>query len=400
VTVLVISFPILFLVTSKIDNIVFYSLLICSFIVLIPRVNAKKKGFLHFLKQYWPLHLAMGGLVIAVFIHQLFTAQFVSNAYDIPSRLACFPLLVWLMLSLEKKDLKYIQWSIFIGALLGFIVLQFQTLNGTERPVFIFHIPLIPFTNIILMMGMLTLLTIGWHSANERIVICAKLIVGGLAIYGTYLAQTRGSWVALPVFLIIGLATLKPFSNKKIYSLLAIVLLCSPIILGGNTYNRIAAAKADINNFIEKDEKNSSIGLRLQLWNGSWQLFKDNYLLGIGPKKYAEAAENLYRNKTLTAEAAQQPHSHNDVLYQMVTLGMPGMLAILALYFLPAFYFFKDINNNNQEVRVTAGMGLALCLGFFVYGLSDTMFYWRISYIFYIISLAWIFATLIKHKET
>src|SRR5207245_6650262 len=106
-----------------------------------------------------------------------------------------------------------------------------------------------------------------------------------------------------------------------------------------------------------------------------------------------EAAQHL-----VTVAAAAHHHVHDDVVYKMASLGVFGVLATLTLYFVPATYFFRKLHHPDRETRTIASMGLALCLGFFTFGLSDVMFFWASSNTFYSVMLAGMFAHLIKRE--
>lgn len=359
-----------------------------------------EKSLYTFFREYWPANVAMTGLILAELIHQILTGDFLSRSYEVPARLACFALLCWVMLLVPVKLLKKIQWSWAAGAIACAIALFMSTTAEIPRPLFVLGVPLNPFGDMAILMGVLAVLSIGWYGSHQKMAIAIKLIAVGAALYGSYLSQTRGGWVALPVFVIIAIAVFGHLHmrHKLAFLLFAIALMGGSYFFSNTIQQRIAEASSDIHQYFDGKEKNTSIGIRLQLWQGGTLLFKENPA-GIGRGNYPEAAKQLTKRHMLTPDAAVQPHLHNDMLWHLVTLGVSGLLATLLLYFVPAFYFFKDIRNPDKETRATAGMGLALTLGFFVFGLTDTMFYWRVSYTFYVVLLAMLFACLIKQKS-
>ena len=392
-------FPVVFFSTPKGGSISFYVLVLCSLIGMACGLKPMGKSFLAFLRTCWPLHLAMSGLVLAVLAHQLWQGDFSSRPFDMPSRLACFSLLFWVLLVPGKK-LKHIQWSLALGALFCAITLHIETAGGSERPLFLFGVPLIPFGNIAMMMGILALFSIGWNDHREKAAIAFKLLAGGAALYGSYLSQTRGGWLALPLFVVIAFAVFQHLSprRKLVLVLLPLALICSAYFFSDTVQRRVAEAGRDIDQYFSGQNKNTSVGLRLQLWEGAWVLFKENPMSGIGREQYPAAAQQLMQRQVITPDAALQPHSHSDLLFHMVTLGIFGLLAMLSLYLVPAFYFLRDIRHMDRETRTIAGMGLVLSLGFFVFGLTDVMFYWRVSYTFYAMLLAVLCACLVKRK--
>jgi O-antigen ligase len=178
----------------------------------------------------------------------------------------------------------------------------------------------------------------------------------------------------------------------------ALVLLSSTYALSSAIYKRINEVVTDVSQYLDDTNRDTSSGIRIQLWRGSWLLWKDNKIFGIGREQFPRALKQLAAEKKISAAAATHPHSHSELLFHMATLGIPGLLAILSLYLVPGFYFFREISHPNQEIRTVSAMGLVLVLGFFIFGLSDVMFFWTVSHTFYVILLAVLFAHLVKGK--
>jgi O-antigen ligase len=401
VAAIAILFPAIFLTVPRAGNASFYLLALCSLIGIGCRLEPMGKSFSQLVREYWPVNLAMSGLVFAILIHQLSSGRFLPNMFEMPLQLACFALLFWILLLLPADRLKNVQWGLVAGSLLCTGAIYIQTAAGAERPLHVLNVPLIPFGQLAMLMGILALLSTGWNERNEKIAVALKMLAGGAALYGSYLTQTRGGWIALPIFVAIAFAVFRNIHRRFKLSLLliALALLCGSYILGGTVQRRVVEAASDVRQYADGSNKNTSVGLRLQLWHGAWILFKENPVFGIGRERYPEAVRQLVQRQVISPDAAAHPHSHNEVLFHMATLGIVGLLALLSLYFVPAFYFFRDLRNPDRETRTIAGMGLALSLGFFVFGLTDVMFYWRVSYLFYAILLSVLFACLVKRKS-
>lgn len=379
----------------------FYLLFLCGVIGIACRIQPAGKPFSRLFKEYWPLHLAMSGMAFALLMHQAFSGGFSVNAYELPLQLASFPLLFWILLLGQGAQLRQIQWGMAAGAVACVVALYWETAQGALRPDLVLDVPLVPLTNMMLMLGVLSLLSIGWNKRTEKVAIALKIAAGSAALYGSYLSLTRSGWVALPVFLLIGLAVFRKrrLHEKLALLALAVTLFASAYIFSDAVRGRFDVAQSDLEQYVSGENKNTSLGQRLQLLRGAMILIRENPLFGIGRDNYRESVQLLVERGVVTQFAATQPHTHNDLLFQATSLGVFGLFAMLALYFVPAFYFFRDIRHADDETRTIAGMGLALTLGFFIVGLSDTMFYWRISYAFYVVLLAVFFACLDKRKS-
>lgn len=393
--------PAILLTLPRGGNAGFYLLLLCSLIGIASRFKPMGKSFLQAAREYWPLNLAMAGLVCAIFLNHLSTGNFVIKTYDMPSRLALFALLFWILLLLSDKELKSIQWGLIAGAMVGAVALYIGTFAGAQRPDAILSTPLIPFGAMTFLMGILAVFSIGWNAPGEKMLIALKLLAGCAGVYASYVSQTRGSWIAAPVLIVIGFSALKKIRLRHQLTALAlaIVLLSSLYAFSSMVQTRVSAAQLDIRHYIDGDNLDTSIGIRFQLWKGAWLLFKENPFFGVGPERFTDALQSLASRHVITPKAATVHHAHNEILFNMATLGIFGMLAILMLYFVPVFYFGREMRNSDREVRTVASMGLALSLGFFVFGLTEVMFfYWTVSYAFYSVLLAAFFAHLVRRK--
>jgi O-antigen ligase len=89
---------------------------------------------------------------------------------------------------------------------------------------------------------------------------------------------------------------------------------------------------------------------------------------------------------------ARQIHSHNEIFYNMATLGSLGLAGLLALYLVPGVYFARRMRHASSELRAVASMGVMTSVGFVVFGLTDVTFMWGASDNFYGIFMAILFA--------
>ncbi|MGB6054508.1 MAG: O-antigen ligase family protein [Burkholderiaceae bacterium] len=391
------------LVMRRAGNIGFYSLLLLAAIAGVGRLRPAGYRFSALLREYWPLHLAMAGMVLAIFINQLVLQNFVIKTYDYPSRMFFFAVLLWVTLLLPYGWMKQLQWAYVAGALAAAVHMYVTTQGGTFRG-YVYFMPIIELAQMSQLLGFFALLTIGYEVGNRtwrRIGIALKLLAGAAGIYAAYLSQTRGAWLSIPVCVLIAAVILgRRISRRRMLALVAALLLLLTALFASSSlvHQRVDEVRHDLTQYYEKANPVTSVGVRLQLWAGSWLLFLEHPAVGVGREGYSAAMLELERRGILTPESSHQPHSHNEILYNMVTLGSPGLLAILCLYLVPGAYFLRAAGHADREIRVTAGMGLILCSGFLIQGLTDVMFMWGASDNFYAIFAAILFAFIIRRK--
>ena len=83
----------------------------------------------------------------------------------------------------------------------------------------------------------------------------------------------------------------------------------------------------------------------------------------------------------------------------MATLGVPGLIAILAVYFVPFAFFVRHLRVNDREMRVAATLGLTVSAGFFTFGMTETMFINTLTNAFYSLIIAAFFALVMQRRQ-
>ncbi|MDX3904357.1 MAG: O-antigen ligase family protein [Pigmentiphaga sp.] len=345
----------------------------------------------------WPLMLGMAGLPLAVVFHQALMGM----AIDVPYlylRFALFGLLVWGLLNLGRSVLEVAQWGFAAGAISSAIWIHFATLGGRPAHVGIFNV--IPFSNLALLMGIVTVVSIGWSPGHRRVEIAVKFLAGLAGLYASYASGTRGGWIAIPVLLLVALLGFRRWSLRRRMAVFAALLVMGTVVgMASDTVReRVAQSIRHLSDY-GPDDLDTSEGGRLQVWAASLRMIEAYPLTGVGVKGFEPALEEQWRQGLVTTFAATLPHSHNDILYATATLGIPGLLAILALYLAPAWFFVRHLRSPDHPTAVAAVMGLAITTGFFMFGLTETMFVIAMTNAFYVLSLAVVVAFIVARRD-
>lgn len=383
-------------------NLSYYLLLLISLSSLIFRFRLSEQLFTEFLYEFRFLHLSMAGMFFAILINHFISEVWTIKTYDYPSRMATFFLILWAFLQVHGKFLQVIQWGYVGGAFLSAIKMHIMTQGGTTRTTFaLMPLPLIPFAELAVLLGFFAILSIYSSEQKNRFLSVLKILAGAAGIYAALLSMTRGAWIVIPVLtLIVILVVIEKIpSFSKILISGFLIGLCTFAFLSTNiVQQRIEQASSDITQY-KAGQEDTSLGVRFQLWNASWQLFLTHPILGVGRENFSPELTNLPSRQLLSEGAISQPHSHNEVLYNLATLGVIGLSALLAMYFVPLFYFLRDLRSPDKEIRVSAGIGVMLCIGFLIFGLTDVIFIWGVSSDFYTIVMAACFANIIQKKR-
>lgn len=400
VFIAVVMFPALSISLHNAGNACLFSLLMMSIVAVVCRYKPMGTRFSQLLKDYWPLHLSMTSLAIAVLLNQFSTGKFAIKYYDTAFRIALFTPVFWMVLGLPLNYLKKIQWAFVVGVAIATVKIYVVTVGGIERPGNIGFLATIPFSDMALLFGVIALISIGWNERHEKLAIALKVLACSASVYVTLLSQTRGSWIAIPVFAVTAFMLLMNIRLRY-----RLVMLVSALIVLGAVFTfsdvvqtRLDAAKTDMASYVAQENADTSLGIRLQLWRASWELFKEHPISGVGRADFRSSLEEVSARNIISPLATSFSHSHNEILFNMAILGVFGLLAILSIYFVPGYYFARNVRHPDRMVRTAAGMGLTLCLGFFVFGFTDMMFFWSVLGGVYSMSVATFLACIIKRK--
>lgn len=216
-----------------------------------------------------------------------------------------------------------------------------------------------------------------WPRAERTV----KFIVGALALAAFVLTQTRSGWVAVPAFAIIAavLFTSKRQPARIVIASISMLAVMATIFLSSDQLRQraIEGYKQTVACTGEQRTANTSICIRLQLWRASLDMMSQNPLAGIGSKRFfGDRLQNDSQPKGIVSEyvADGWGEPHNDIMLALASFGIPGGIALLLAYLVPAWVFARRLAFHQQvAVRTAAAMGLALCLGFLFFGLAETM---------------------------
>ncbi|UYG01876.1 O-antigen ligase family protein [Halomonas sp. LR3S48] len=261
------------------------------------------------------------------------------------------------------------------------------------------HEPLhaILFGNLGLLMGLLCFAGLSWSFARrERWPWSLLLIVGGLAgLLTSALSGSRGGWIGLPL----AIWVLYRGHGRRLSLGWRVTLVAALMALLGSLYampqtgvaTRVDNAVNSLRQYVAGDDEMTSVSARLEMWRGSSQLILERPLLGWGAKGYQTAMRER------GAEGVQDPalgrfwHAHNDILDAWVKRGVPGLLALLALYFTPLWLFARGVGAGSGEQRALAVAGTLVPVAFIDFGLTYSFLTYPVGGLVYalLITILW-----------
>ena len=387
---------------NKVVNFSFYLLILFSLASILLAPGTIRDSICASGKKHWFLFFSMGGTALAIFANQLSRGVFKFSSYDYASRSAMFCLLFLLFIQIPTKKISFLKWGFAIGAILPTIRIFQQVSASSVRTNFVDALPIIPYAELVLLLGIFSVLAIDWQQPRRKLTSLALLLAGLCGLYAAYLSQSRGAWAAIPLlgFIAARVFIRKPLSLKKwLASVLVGMILFGGLASNSIVQERMTEVAQDIDQFTVQSNIDTSLGTRFQLWHASWLSFRQAPIFGVGPDNYGHQRKQAAQLGIITSGAAQLPHAHNEMLNSLMTLGIIGAIGLLLTYLTPAVYFYKELRHPDLQIRIAASMGLALCLGYFIFGLADVLFYWKICNVFYSMACAVFLAFILKRKD-
>lgn len=245
------------------------------------------------------------------------------------------------------------------------------------------HDPLhaILFGNVSLLTGGLCLAGVVWALARPRhtgwLLVLAAGAIGGLL--ASVLSGTRGGWVALPLILLLfhrGFLAWLPGWQQAL-AWLSVVTLAIGLYAVPQTgvQHRVGLAMDELSHYLEGESApTASVTARLEMWRGAWQLIQQRPLLGHGSEGYRQGMAELVEGAVVAPSVLPHGHAHNDLLDAWAKFGLPGLMALLALYLLPVLLFRSGLRHADTTHRTLAVAGLLLPVAFIDFGLTYSFF--------------------------
>ncbi|MCK6648809.1 MAG: O-antigen ligase family protein, partial [Bacteroidia bacterium] len=219
-----------------------------------------------------------------------------------------------------------------------------------------------------------------------------------LSVYTLFLSSKAG-WIGL--FLVFLVYLFELFRQSKYLLALLVVIGLSTLFYVINvrfapTYaQRIPKVETIENAINEKDEQNNAVttssdgtGSRIFVWKASVDVIKENLLLGVGTGDSRDKMLEKYLEKQMKTEYEFGLNSHNQFLNTAVSLGLLGLLLLLACFIVPFFKALRVKNILDIGFVVLVSMNL----------LFESMFERQAGVIFYVFLNTLLCSTFVSGK--
>ncbi|MCJ0826155.1 O-antigen ligase family protein [Luteimonas sp. 50] len=315
--------------------------------------------------------LATAVLALAVVSRQVFDLEW--DSIDSRARLLLLPwCLAW---AYALRPPMAALWSgAAFGLVAAFVVAVAQVAAGSPRA-HGWSNPIV-FAEVVLVLMVL----VAFCRAQPRQPTPGLALLLALGLASIVLSGSRGAWPGV-LLLLVAMAwggarraiVRRLLVIGAVVAAIAVLVLAVPAL---SNHARIAEFNQDISQY-EQGNNNTSTGARLRLVRLAADAFVQHPLTGIGVDNFAQAVRSLPscvrapRRMLCTLD-----HAHNDLAEWAATLGIPGILAIFAIYALPLLWFVRTLRASGlRNLPVgSAWAGAMLVMAYVLCGLTQSLF--------------------------
>lgn len=352
---------------------------------------------------------AVLGALLAYFVVALAATGWLSNDFgdlDQPMRAALTVPVLWMLLRIPY-DLRWLWGGVVLGVTLSVSIAWWQLhVLGYDRAEG--YLNIIHFGNIALVFGAFCAAGLQWASAQlqgRRCALWQAMFILGMvsSAYSIVASGSRGSWVALPVLLLLYAAAFITRRNAAWAGggVLAILVAAGVMFSmpDSKLRERYDAAITDIRLY-HQGEADTSLGARFVMWEGAFLNIPERFWLGWNHDEYDARIEERVAAGELDAVALRfTDNLHNSYLQALAFQGVAGLLALLAVYLVPLYGFCRRLRDADTTVRVLAYCGGALCASYVFFSLTQVILRRNNGIMFYVLALAILWGGMRWHER-
>ncbi|MET3434537.1 O-antigen ligase [Herbaspirillum seropedicae] len=236
----------------------------------------------------------------------------------------------------------------------------------------------IQYGDISFIIGILCLTGITWAMQQRAArAWVALLIVGGvMGLMGSLFTGSRGSWVALPICLLIlcvyySRSIPARYVWGSVAALVAAIAIVFAVMPSTDFRARISLAFSEASTYMQKKDADSSIGTRMEMWRAGAMAVAEAPVLGMGKAGFVQWETGQIEAGKINALMSGNNHVYNEWLDALVKRGVPGLLVLLALYFVPLRLFIARLKSAPEQAKPYALGGVLLIVNYIGFGFSQ-----------------------------
>jgi O-antigen ligase len=209
----------------------------------------------------------------------------------------------------------------------------------------------------------------------ERVLAALGLLAGVLA---AALSGSRSAWIAVPLLLPVyalvvarGQRPLRRFGwPLALIAAVGLLTLVPGVPLGDRIVDAFDSLQ-DTNGALDPWD---TLAVRWELWTVAAQLIAEHPLVGSGPGAFEAAMASATAAGSLHPELIRYEHPHSQYLSALIINGIPGLLALLALFGVPVLLAARQLGDASRTSRQMAWSTIAAVGVLAVVALGESIF--------------------------
>ena len=342
------------------------------------------------------LSIALSSAFVAILAGQILRFDIRPPAYDGPLR-PLAGILILLLLTVRRVDfIRIFQWTCPLSVLICAPALWLNPLpleDWGNRWGTYFVDPL-TFGQYCLLLGFLSLFMINATQKDGPAAIALKLSAFVVGLGMSIGSGSRSAWVALPVLFAIWLVAIVRLRDIRLllasFATFAVGCLLAYFLID-SVHLRVDAAVNDIKSYCDGGNRDTSVGLRLSLWQAAWHLFLTQPLQGFGdsgiPPLQSVPAIASYYTPALEY-AIVHNGAHNELMQNMIRSGIFGLISTVLMFVVPLVVFASAARSRVPGARIAGIVGLAYISAVICFGLNTENFNLKYLASFYALMVA------------
>lgn len=331
------------------------------------------------------LHWAAVRRVVAAFgIYFLFAASCLvlrpdadSGDIEKPARML-FAVSALALVLAARPPRSALWWGVIGGAAGGTLLVRFQRLAlGMDRPGGLLNA--ITTGDLLICFALVALAALAALADPRASPRPAWTALGAAAAFtGALMTGTRGSLVALLPAALLFVRHGRFFGQRRVRALAAAsfaLVVAGYAIPQTGAQARVAQGIEDVRSWYAGGDAYTNMGIRMELWMAAGQLIAERPLLGRSlPEAKREMARRVAAG-TLDPVVLPPVHFHSDALHMLVTGGVAGLLAWLAILAAPLAFFARSVRSGGEGSFAPALAGMLVVTSYFCFGLTEVIFW-------------------------
>jgi O-antigen ligase len=260
------------------------------------------------------------------------------------------------------------------GLMLSFGIAVWQVSGGLDRADGVGN-PIV-FANVVLML--LAIAIYARPAVRRRWTLALLAAVLALGMATIVLTGSRGALPGLAALLLValigGTGRTRWWRFALSLGVPALLLFAMWSLPGLSSQTRLEVVNSDLARYARGDV-DTPIGARLELLSLAGRTFAEHPWMGVGIDRFGAIVDQLPACQGHGLGMCVLDHAHNDLAEWAATMGVPGLLAIVAVYLVPLALFVRIIRRSNRHAsRGAAWAGAMVIVVCFLSGLTQSMF--------------------------